>query len=66
MTLRVPPDLELLKASSKTANMVIEENRLQQLLPDVASFFQLLDALHTDGLAETPPSNTFQARWMER
>jgi hypothetical protein len=46
--------------------MVIEENRLQQLLPDVASFFQLLDALHTDGLAETPPSNTFQARWMER
>jgi hypothetical protein len=46
--------------------MILDEQRLRQILPDVEKFFQLLDALHADSLADTPPSNTFQARWMER
>jgi len=64
MTLRVPPDVELLRAACKMANMELDDHRLEQLLPDVTMFFQLLDALHSQDSAETPPSATFQARWI--
>lgn len=63
MTLRVPPDLAMLKAACKMADLPLDENRLEQLLPAMTNFFQLLNALHVKDLSETPPSFAFQAHW---
>ena len=66
MSMRVPPDLALLKAACVMTNLPIDEHRLEQLLPAVTNFFQLLDALHVKDLGETPPSATFQASWTQK
>lgn len=66
MSQRTPTDLKLLEAAARLADLPLDPQRLAQLQPDVNGFFQLLDALHSSDLGETPPAIAFRARWAER
>lgn len=66
MTQRVPSDPRLLEAAARLADLPLSAERIAQLVPEMNGFYQLLDALHSADLGETPPAIAFRARWTER
>lgn len=55
-----PDDLIVL---SKTARLELSPGRAKAVAPAFDGILQLLDALDTVDLGETPPTNSFDARW---
>jgi len=65
MSKRVPADQKLLEQAARLADLPLGPQRLEQLVPEMNGFFQLLDVLHSGDLGETPPAIAFRARRTE-
>ena len=52
-----------LSALAKTARLDLTEERREAVAPALDGILQLFDALDAVDLGETPPTNSFDARW---
>ena len=58
-----PMSQEELQALSKTARLDLSPARAEVVAPAFDGILQLFDALDSVDLGETPPTNSFDARW---
>lgn len=58
-----PIDPDDLAALSKTARLDLSPERAAAVAPAFDGILQLFDALDSVDLGETPPTNSFDARW---
>lgn len=58
-------DPDDLKALSKAARLDLAPGRAEVVTPALDGVLQLFDALDSVDLGETPPTNSFDARWRD-
>lgn len=63
MSMRNPPDTDLMQGAARLADLPIAPERLAMLQPLMSDVIQALDAIAQCQLGETPPAAAYRAQW---